>query len=50
MDTVKTLGTVDTLEKVVQVEIVDTEGRSVHRGIQWDTVGETVDTVDTVAH
>jgi hypothetical protein len=38
VDTVNSLGTVDTLEKVAQVEIEDTVGRSVHRGIQWDTM------------
>jgi len=36
VDTVNSSGTVDTLEKVV--EIVDTMGRSVHRGILWDTM------------
>ncbi len=53
MDRSNTLGTVDTLEKVVQVEIVDTVGRSVHSGINtpWDTaLWGTVGRTDTVGH
>jgi hypothetical protein len=45
VDRSNTLGTVDTLEKIVQVEIVDTEGRTVYTGgytggysgTQWGT-------------
>jgi hypothetical protein len=56
VNTVNSSGTVDTLEKVVEIcsghsEAQCTQRDTVgHNGAPKDTVGETVDTVDTVAH